>query len=649
MKPNQPRAVRLCAIACTLLLAGAASRSLAQNTNPTNTFDTASSTTSFVQWWGGGGAGAVMTWDGTLDAANDPLSGSVNYNANFVGNAEEQFMTFFTIANRWQWDGGYVLDATTYTNLSFDIKVNPSSGQRVNANDYGWLEIGLVTQGWGTTYLPGRAIPLSATAWTHFDYPLDPTLANINQVVGFFIKMWSNGGHTNSLIFNIDNFMITKPTAPVIIPPPTVSLIPSKTKLNCLASGTGQYDRQQVKTVADTLSWIGQGDPVTYEFTIKDAPGASRPGFQAHMFMVPNSTDNSPSIDWNAPNLLWLHIEQLANGGGQVTLRYKTNLPGANDMLFNNDPAATRTNVVGGVTNITVIGAGELGTIESPNILGTWKVTASQGTNFTVYASDGSSTNFTITEDAAALFGGTMRVAVGAQPNNVAYVGSGYAYDHVRIGTPSTAWVEDSFTSGSLDTNVWVRNASDAAGVHVVPVDSRLAINWTLPAAGFGPQLSADVASGPWVAPISPDQYKIGSNVRTYLYNSELNANVQFARMIKRLPYQLLVLMPGETNAPGTATGKVGTPLSHAAGELFDVTVMAVSADWYLINNVNDTIRFTSSDSQDYFPTDPSLSGGVGTWTMYFFSTGSRTVTASDLTNPSILSNTSSAVTVTPP
>ena len=132
----------------SLALAGWATLGLAQNTDPTNTFDTAASTTSFVEWWGGGGVDATMAWDGTRDAGNDPNSGSVQYVTPFVGAAGEQFMTFFTIANRWGWDDGYVLDASTYTNLSFDIKVDPSSGPRHGYSGYGPLEIGLVTKGW---------------------------------------------------------------------------------------------------------------------------------------------------------------------------------------------------------------------------------------------------------------------------------------------------------------------------------------------------------------------------------------------------------------------------------------------------------------------------------------------------------------------
>src|SRR5437667_10542795 len=47
---------------------------------------------------------------------------------------------------------------------------------------------------------------------------------------------------------------------------------------------------------------------------------------------------------------------------------------------------------------------------------------------------------------------------------------------------------------------------------------------------------------------------------------------------------KLLVLAPGETAAPGTTTGKTGTPTTQTAGAAFNVTVNAVDANWNLIN-----------------------------------------------------------------
>jgi hypothetical protein len=43
---------------------------------------------------------------------------------------------------------------------------------------------------------------------------------------------------------------------------------------------------------------------------------------------------------------------------------------------------------------------------------------------------------------------------------------------------------------------------------------------------------------------------------------------------------KLQLLAPGETAAPGSATGKTGTPVAQTAGTSFNVTVNAVDANW---------------------------------------------------------------------
>jgi hypothetical protein len=642
-KLNRSLQTGLLSAACGVMLLGSASLGLAQNTNPTNTFDSASSTTSFVVWWGT----AAMSWDSTLDAANDPASGSVRYVAPFVGSAGEQFMTFFTIANRWGWDFGYQLDATTYTNLSFDIKVDPTSGQRNNANDFGWLEIGLTTggSGPGTTYLPGRAIPLSATNWTRFDYPLTPSMANIDQVNGFFVKMWSNGDHTNSLTFNLDNFMVTKPTAPVVIPPPTVSLAKNTSGLNLVASGTGQYDRQQIRTVDSSFGWVGATEPVTYEFTIKEAPDAAHPGFQAHLFLVPNSADTAASIDWNAPNLFWLNIQNLANGGAEVAFRYKTNCPGANNMLFNTDPAATNQNGV-------IIGVGNLGTITSTTALGTWKLTLSNDTNITVVAADGSSTNYTITADAAALFSGTVQAFFGAQPNNVPNLGLGYVFSKAKISTTSGTLIEDDFTGDILDTVKWAKQASDAPGVFIVPTNSSKSLVWTLPASGYSAEIATSVGAGStWVAPTANTPFKIQTTMRLLLADSDLNSSASFFRLVKRIPSKLQTLLASETNAPGTVTGKTGTIDPIIVGSIVPVTINSVDPSWYIAGGVGHTVHLTISpeDPANFVDPDVALVNGTASISVQFNTPGNYTITATDVTDGSLAPGTSSTITVVNP
>src|SRR5262249_50945281 len=73
---------------------------------------------------------------------------------------------------------------------------------------------------------------------------------------------------------------------------------------------------------------------------------------------------------------------------------------------------------------------------------------------------------------------------------------------------------------------------------------------------------------------------------------------------------KLQVLVPGETAAPGTSSGKTGTPLAETAGTAFNVTVNAVDANWNLINT-NDTVSITSSDANATLPANAALVSGT--------------------------------------
>src|SRR5439155_27413 len=75
---------------------------------------------------------------------------------------------------------------------------------------------------------------------------------------------------------------------------------------------------------------------------------------------------------------------------------------------------------------------------------------------------------------------------------------------------------------------------------------------------------------------------------------------------------KLQLLVPGETAAPGTASGKTGTPSSQAAGTPFNVTVNAVDANWNVVNTISDTIGLTSSDNGRVI----TVARGTGTGTL---------------------------------
>jgi hypothetical protein len=103
---------------------------------------------------------------------------------------------------------------------------------------------------------------------------------------------------------------------------------------------------------------------------------------------------------------------------------------------------------------------------------------------------------------------------------------------------------------------------------------------------------------------------------------------------------QLQLLMPGETAAPGTATGKTGTPTAQTAGTPFNVTVNAVDANWNLVSSTH-TIAISSTDANAALPANAALAGGTKTFAVTFKTAGSWTVTATDATDGTKTANTS--------
>jgi len=629
-----------------MMLLVSASSSWAQNTSTTNTFDDATSTTSFVNnWWG---IGPTITWDGSQDAASDPFSGSVNYVAPFTGAEGEQFMTFFTIANRWGWDGGTVINAQTYTNLSFDIKVDPASAITPGGN-YGYLEIGLVTLiggNWGTVPgMPGWNIPLSATNWTHHDIPIDSTWDGLDSVTGYFIKMWSNGAHTNTLTFNVDNMNLTKPTEPVVIPPPTISsLVPAGTPgLQVVMGGAGnQWQRDALVTPSDmtSLMWSGNGDsPVTYSFTIADFPDpVAHEGFEAHMFLV--NGDNTDTwnqtyggCDWNVPDIIVLSVFSDTNGAYECQFNWKTNLPNANpptNEIYH--PAI----------------------LQSPTILGTWSVSFVNDTNVTMSGPGGISTNFTIPLEAVQnnFSPASSFIQFGFHKNDNENDGhnNGVSGTFSHVAKTGGASVFDDPLNGATLTNLYAWRKTDQTYVQYVSPTTKWDMAWTLPASGYRAQVAGD-AQGPYSDLTPAGSYPATGVNHIYIDESSLPAgNDAYFRLIKRNFSQLQVLLPGETNMPDTVTGKIGTPdpLSlSGSGGLMTVTINAVDDTWHVVSGGSGTINLTSDDASAIMPLDAALVGGTLQQTVLFGSPGTWTITATNL-SVEMPAATSSPLTVTP-
>ena len=110
-------------------------------------------------------------------------------------------------------------------------------------------------------------------------------------------------------------------------------------------------------------------------------------------------------------------------------------------------------------------------------------------------------------------------------------------------------------------------------------------------------------------------------------------------------PYtKLQVLMPGETAAPGTPSGKTGTASAQTSGVPFQVTVRACDDTWATVAGNTHTIQIQSSDASATLPIPAQLVNGTGSFTVRFNAGGAFTVIAHDQTDPTIPDATSAPV-----
>ena len=110
---------------------------------------------------------------------------------------------------------------------------------------------------------------------------------------------------------------------------------------------------------------------------------------------------------------------------------------------------------------------------------------------------------------------------------------------------------------------------------------------------------------------------------------------------------RLQLLVPGERAAPGTPAGKTGTPTAQTAGVPFTVTVNAVDANWNVVSSTH-TVAITSSDINANLPPNAALAAGTRTFSVSLKTAGSRTVTATDVTDGTKTASTSPPITVNP-
>lgn len=628
-------------------------------TSYTNTFDTAAKVSSWHHWYDIYAPtfnGPLMDWASNQDSTLPPIhpgSGSLIYSNTWpgtpVGGGRGQDLFYGLFAEGGIFDTSQSIDATKYDYIAFDLHADPMCPTNLDGNICA-LQVGTF-HSYNAFTVATTNVPMSCTnGWTHFQVNIDPATMNTNLCQGIFFDISCYGGRnanliqtTNTTYFYLDNVTIHR--RKVKNPPPTMltQITEPQPGLNLFSSTASpdQYQRSNVKYNQNFgVGWIGQTN-VTYAMNIYKFPSAAalgNNGYQAHI-MITTGPGSSSALDYADANLIFLDIHQNIDGTASGTFRYKTNQPNGNTMVYS---------------------TGTLGTVGSSNILGTWSITFNQDTNITVKSPDGSTFATNITEDAASLFVEPLYIVFGGQPNQPQNVGGDVILSSIGItneGTATTVVYDNFLADQSLDLNNWTPLSGAPNVVFVFPQDpGQKLISWTQPDAGFGLQINTNNVADPssWLT-VSGNEFNgsplvsFGSSgKRTALVPSALLSPKQnYFRLFTRKFTKLQLLMPGEAAAPGTATGKIGTPDPQSAGVSFNVVVNSVDDNWNLAVREDDVVHLTSTDTSATFPaTDLSLAGGTVTIPVTLNASGTWTITASDVTDPTKTSSTGAAVTV---
>lgn len=505
------------AATAALLLTGAAQVAQAQATDVVLNFDTDAD--GWTRWWGG--APQEYSWDSSVDVAGSSSSGSlkatISYDIAAYG-GDNQFATQYYLPAQ--------IDASQYTNMVFHLKFDPSSPMR-GYGDYGYFEYGFIAGDYSQIWL--GAVSLTDNAWHEVAGAIDPSAPKLTDIRGFVFKSWAGdtaAGAQNTLtgdsIFWVDNIVLHANTNTLPPAPPTLSIHPASAGLQIFASNPGsQYQRQNLRSIATTgLSWVGKSQPVTYSFTVGAYPDQNHTGFQTHIFLVPgeNLPTYETSPDYNEPNLVFLDLQNNADGSASASFRYKTNQPSGNSMVY---------------------GAGTLANISNPTAVGKWSLTFDGDTSVTMTAPNGSSTNFALPAEAAALFNDPMYVHLGAQPNKADNIGQSVLLTDFRITEGANVLLADNFAmdAGIDTTNTWTVVAENPAGLVQVPAGSAFWVNWDAPATGFALQTSDALVGKPWVDVVStfnlPPPVQVYKQMGTIIPASVPAANSGYFKLVK--------------------------------------------------------------------------------------------------------------------
>jgi hypothetical protein len=253
------------------------------------------------------------------------------------------------------------LDGSAYLTFEMDLKIEPGSAADSSGNS-GFFQA-VIRNGSNYDFNSQFGSGVSTNdGWRHITAA--PSGAR-NDIRAITLELSGGGGGAGALTgpvtFYVDNVKFTRP-AVTSNQPPALSIERATRGLN-LTPTSGQYQRQNLASVKSTgLSWVGSANPVTYSVTIGTYPDASHSGFQTHLFLV-SGTPSTSFPDYSEPNVVFLDIQNRADGTAAATFRYKTNEAQANTFLYSK---------------------GTLGNVTNSNPIGTWSMTWDHDTNVTI-------------------------------------------------------------------------------------------------------------------------------------------------------------------------------------------------------------------------------------------------------------------------
>ena len=549
--------------------------------------------------------------------------------------------------------------------LSFDIFVNTNSTPG-NHNDYGYFEMHTRYNGGSYTYGPkylgtglvggGMGMPSAAGHWSHVSLVLGAEASTLRALTFQDYNDSGRGPINGPMTVYIDNLTITPQGATNI---PALKLSKSAKGLNVFASTSGIYDRQSaVLQTNQGLSWVGQAtgaNPVTYSFTINSFPqDPATYGCSAHMWLIPNPAGTENSADYNEANGVIVSVTQNSATEASMSFGYKVNQASGNNMYYG---LGVYTNAPGSWDGVTTpyYESGKLGIVtNSGTALGTWSVRFTSNTNVTLIAPSGGTASYVIPNYNAGYFAEStgFSVYLGMVPNNTGSINQEVAYASFAIAGNVNPFTDNFLADAAINTNHWNKAVAKApATVLVIPTSATYWLAWTNIPLGYTLQTGSNLTSiATWTSPsLYPVLSFVGEN-RQLVDQSELaTGNTGFFNLVKRSFTMLQVLLPGESNAPGTLTGKTGTPTPQSVSALTSVTINAVDANWNIISGSSDTIQLSSSDGSAITPLASPLVNGTVTFTSFLFQTqGTQTITATDYTDGTKMPDTSSSVTVGP-